>query len=870
MLQRHPIRLSYIALLVLSSTVQAQVSDDFSDGDFTTGTAWSGSAALFTVVDDGGNQRLRSNSATAANYYLSTPSTVVNDAQWEWYMDLRFATSGANYVDVHLMSDAADLSGAANGYFLRCGGTADRLELFSNEGGSGFTTGLQSPDGVINSSTSNPFRIKVTRSAAGLWTLLYDDGATGSYLSAGTATDNTTTSATHFGIRIEQSSAASPVNNHFFDEIQVSAIPVDNVPPAILSVSAISATLVDVRYSEPLDAGAVGTYDIAPAIGVSTQVLDGTDATLVHVTPAIALTSGNTYGLSGSGALDLAGNASIDAGVFEFNYVVPAVALPGEVIINEIMADPTPVVGLPEAEFIEVHNTTTNKSFDLAGWTFTDGSTTAILPTHVLAPGAHAIIVDDGVAALFGAFANVIVVSTFPSLNNDGDPLVLNNDSGTSIDAVTYALAWYQDATKALGGWTLERIDPTAPCSGAANWKASNAGAGGTPSATNSVFAIVPDNTAPALSSVQVVDASTLVLLFSEAMDVASLASGTYTIAPAVGIANVQAIGDNSVQLTLSGTLTVGSAYSISVTGVSDCPGNTIGTSNTRSFALPEPVAPGDVVINEMLYDPVTGGSDFVELYNRSAKTLSLANWKLANVSNGEVGDALPITTASSLLLPGEYVLITENTTDTRIRYPQSLTDRFVETDMPSYNNGEGSVVLQAPDGTELDRFDYTDDLHFGLVNDVEGYSLERIDPDRATNDNTNWQTASDVAGKATPGFRNSQYAESPDPSGELTVDRAIFSPDNDGFEDVLPISYRFQQAGFVGTLSAYDIAGREVRRIMDSQLLGTEGAVSWDGLQDDGTKARMGPYILVLEVFDLGGNTEVYKQTVTLAHRLD
>jgi hypothetical protein len=48
----------------------------------------------------------------------------VNDAQWEFFIDLRFATSGANYVDVYLMSDAADLTSGANGYFLRIGGTA--------------------------------------------------------------------------------------------------------------------------------------------------------------------------------------------------------------------------------------------------------------------------------------------------------------------------------------------------------------------------------------------------------------------------------------------------------------------------------------------------------------------------------------------------------------------------------------------------------------------------------------------------------------------------------------------------------------------------------------------------------------------------
>ena len=57
---------------------------------------------------------------------------------------------------------------------------------------------------------------------------------------------------------------------------------------------------------------------------------------------------------------------------------------------------------------------------------------------------------------------------------------------------------------------------------------------------------------------------------------------------------------------------------------------------------------------------------------------------------------------------------------------------------------------------------------------------------------------------------------------------------------------------------------------IRDSQLLGSEGAISWDGLLDGGDKGRMGPYIVLLEAFDLDGNVEKFRKTVTLAHRLN
>src|SRR5690606_21372509 len=109
-----------------------------------------------------------------------------------------------------------------------------------------------------------------------------------------------------------------------------------------------------------------------------------------------------------------------------------------------------------------------------------------------------------------------------------------------------------------------------------------------------------------------------------------------------------------------------------------------------------------------------------------------------------------------------------------------------------------------------------------------------------------------------------------PEPRGEMTIDPAIFSPDNDGHQDVLTITYRFDREGFAGTMIVFDVAGREIRKLMENRLLGTSGAISWDGLMDDGRKARIGPYIVMLEAFDLDGNVEHFKKTVTLAHFLD
>ncbi len=121
---RHQL-LATFAILLLKCAVNAQVTEDFTDGDFTLNPTWSGHDSIFTVNAG----ELQSQRLGALDYYLSTPSTLSANAQWELFLNLTFSTSGANYVDIYLMSDIADLTNVSDGYFVRVGGTPDEVSL---------------------------------------------------------------------------------------------------------------------------------------------------------------------------------------------------------------------------------------------------------------------------------------------------------------------------------------------------------------------------------------------------------------------------------------------------------------------------------------------------------------------------------------------------------------------------------------------------------------------------------------------------------------------------------------------------------------------------------------------------------------------
>jgi hypothetical protein len=173
------------------------------------------------------------------------------------------------------------------------------------------------------------------------------------------------------------------------------------------------------------------------------------------------------------------------------------------------------------------------------------------------------------------------------------------------------------------------------------------------------------------------------------------------------------------------------------------------------------------------------------------------------------------------------------------------------------------------PDGTVSDKFTYSSDFHFALLRDDDGVSLERLDFNKTTQDENNWHSAAEEVGFATPGIKNSQFNPAVSSEKFVSVSPELFSPDNDGFEDVLTISYSMNESGFVGNITIYDANGRLIRTLVQNQLLATEGSFTWDGITNDNLKARIGRYVILFEVFDLEGNVKAEKVTCVVAHRL-
>lgn len=544
------------------------------------------------------------------------------------------------------------------------------------------------------------------------------------------------------------------------------------------------------------------------------------------------------------------------------------------VVIDEIMADPLPVVGLPNAEFIELRNVS-SLAFNLNGWNIGDAAGFATIKTNfILRPDSFVVICAASAAASFTAYGTTIGVSNFPSLNNDGDQVYIRSKEGSVIHAVNYSSAWYQNAVKSQGGWSLEMIDTQNPCSGLGNWIASDNLKGGTPGQKNSADGINKDLQPPALLYAFAADSINIVLTFDEPLDSMKALTANYIISDGIGAPQfVAATGPffNTVQLRSPGLLALNKVYTISVTNITDCAGNAIGVYNTVKLGRPSIADTSDLVINEILFNPKPDGTDYVELYNRSNAIIDLKACYMANRSAGVIGSVKQISSDNRLLFPGEYMLITQDAAAVKRQYLAKDPAAFAEiSSMPSYPGDKGDAVILNGQGKIIDELNYDEHWQFKLLNNDEGVSLERIDYNKPTQDADNWHSAATSAGYGTPGYQNSQFKTGMQLQGSITVTPTVFSPDNDGFNDFLTIGYQFTEPGYVCNITVFDANGHLVRYVTRNALCGLQGYFRWDGLDEKSVKLPVGVYILFTEVFNLQGKTKRFKQAVTLARRLN
>lgn len=571
--------------------------------------------------------------------------------------------------------------------------------------------------------------------------------------------------------------------------------------------------------------------------------------------------------------LEIKGLKDCKNNVMEYTVLsMPITRIPkqNEVIISEIMSNPSSQFGLPNAKYIELYNRT-DTVLNLEGCKFKDNSAEVILPRFLLSPLSYVILCSNKNVEEFRKHGECIGLVNFPEPNKTGELLSILDSKDNEIHSISYSENWIKDNFKKQGGFSLEMKDPLNPCAGEENWGASNSAMGGSPNMKNSIYQENPDRIKPYIFSVFPLNNNTLEVIFTEKLETVMN----------TGFLNFRIIGENigevypeeftitnlnTIRLKISNTFEYGIEYTLQISEIMDCAGNTV-RNIEKSFALPEPVKPGDILINEILFNPVVAGAEYVEILNTSANYLDLSKIYLGNLyEDGSLREFFPVSTTGKLIEPFQILCLTvlpkEVCTYYNCKYPENILEL---NKIPSYPQRSGGVVLLNENGMYLDSFQYNEKQHFAMLKTFRGVSLERVISTQI--EKGYWQSAASSAGFGTPGYKNSQTF-----SEKLVKEEhfyfkngGVVSPNGDGFNDLLVIGFKLPKPNFKMEIKVYSIHGEPLGIAMKATSLEQEGEVYWDVInQSTNSTLMVGNYILFLEAIHESG--VVYSEKFTLS----
>ena len=545
----------------------------------------------------------------------------------------------------------------------------------------------------------------------------------------------------------------------------------------------------------------------------------------------------------------------------------------GSLLINEIMYRPSS----SQVEWIEIFNPG-NQAVDIQQWQFSDGNIDSKInfsdSTLLIREQEYLIVTED--STIYTNFPDIscevlVPAQGFPALNNSGDAVFIYDLIGSTIDEVHYQSFWGSQI-----GVSLERISWDKESDVQSNWALSQDTFGATPGLKNSVspldydLALTDINYSPQNPFPE--DESTIFFRVKNIglYPVNGFQLGSYLdfnqneiFQPDEQIGDIFSTGTILLQ---GQTVQAEINYFVSNSGIFNLLGKLQSgqDNNPLNDSLISEISVGFpknvLVIDEIMFSPLSDQPEWIEIFNRSDYKVNLQGWAF---SDSDTSNKTQITTNYLPIPPKSFFILSEDST---ILDHFEIPDIFMATPSPwpSLNNSDDRIVLFDQNKNIIDEVSY-----FDFWGGDKGISLERINPDIASNDSSNWNSSATLYG-GTPGEQNSIFVDVLPTKEKLSISPNPFSPDGDGRDDVTIISYELPFNLSQIHIKIYDIRGRLIRMLVNNQPSGVTSSTIWDGNDDDGNICRMGIYVVYLEAIHYErGAVRSLKGSVVLAKKL-
>ncbi|MHB1178174.1 MAG: lamin tail domain-containing protein, partial [Daejeonella sp.] len=434
------------------------------------------------------------------------------------------------------------------------------------------------------------------------------------------------------------------------------------------SLRQVSDTIIKVYFNKHINGSTLlsENFNLTPTTALIKKLV--TDAEFKEVTIIYdqKFLPGTDYSLVIS---NLKGCSGIVANPINITFKTSKLPLPirergdtSKIIITEIFADPSPEVGLPLTEFIEIFNPSKD-TVDLDKWTISDPATNAILNNQKILPSQYLILCPATDTVHYKPFGKTVGLSPWPSLNNSSEQIALKSFKNRVVDSIAYSDTWYHSTSKKHGGWTLEKIDLNSVCEGFFNWTASKDTSGGTPGRKNSVYFSGYDLLALTADSLKQASDTTIKIYFNKHLDSSTLIAENFSLAPYAAMKKIIADAElKEVTLTYTQKLKAGTEYVLAISKVKDCSKLSISNTDKLTFRtaklpvpMPERTDTSIIIITEIFADPSPEIglplSEFIEIFNPSKDTVNLDKWAINDPTTKTI---LP----PRKILPLEYLIL--------------------------------------------------------------------------------------------------------------------------------------------------------------------------------------------------------------------
>ena len=523
----------------------------------------------------------------------------------------------------------------------------------------------------------------------------------------------------------------------------------------------------------------------------------------------------------------------------------------GTILINEFMSAPNN----DQSEFVELF---AFRNLDMVEWSISDNHLDPVLLNTISVSSGDFIVVlsDSNMMDILDGNAHLFFPFNFPSLNNSGDGIYLFDHTESIIDSLNYDTDWPLTSER-----STEKIRQSYTSNGLSNWLLADENISMTPGTRNSVMVLDVDGMiildSITYSPIPPFPDSVVTILIPIVNAGVESFDGTFSIEMyddeiGEGIIPIMSMGDTII-IESKIVSPISGLHSISI--ILDIVDDGNYENNIATFLLPVRYLFGDVLVNEFFPLPDSTESEFVEIIPQT--NVNMNNWTIRDL--GGAKGVFPNLDLSAFT----YCLITDDSSFLDI-IPDTSILILPGNGLPGLNNSSETIYILDHTESVIDSLQYNENWALMDSRSVEKYRITDT-----SNEPNNWGISVGEAGK-TPGFQNSLFFSDLPSKGRVTISPDPFSPDGDGIDDELTITYSLPYLGAAIRWEIIDMAGRVIAKPYYNYQVGQNGKLKWNGKRDNGKSARIGIYVMKISFQDVASaqSWETVK-TVVLAKPL-